>query len=206
MQVKKEEVRNKILESSKKLFIVNGFTDTSIKMIACDAGISVANIYNYYESKEELLNEIVKSAINSYEKFIQENSTEEIWRDPSQWNVQSETVRIIRFFRMMAKHRDEFQIMLNKAEGTNLEGYYEKMIDTLTEARTKIAQNAIEGNMGLIKRRRPKYLTRITIKIYLDVVLEGFRDNLSEAEIIEKLKEIANFMFFGYSFYLEPNV
>ncbi|MCD5415437.1 MAG: TetR/AcrR family transcriptional regulator [Clostridiales bacterium] len=205
MQVKKEEVRNKIIEVSKKLFLEYGFKKTSIKMIALDANISVANIYNYFDNKEGLLNEIVKEAINSYKEFIVINTTKKIWGDPKQWNAESECVRIVGFFKMMYRQKNEFQILCTKVDGSSLEGYYEKMIDDLTKARRKIGQNAIESNMVVIKKRSPKYLTRITIKMYLDIVFEGFRDNLSEREIIEMLRETVYFFFFGYSIYVRTD-
>ncbi len=58
MQVKKERIRKRIVESGKKLFIANGFKATTVKMIADDAGMAVANIYNYFGNKEKLLSHI----------------------------------------------------------------------------------------------------------------------------------------------------
>lgn len=202
MQVKKEAVRNRIIEVSKKLFLEFGFKKTSIKMIAVDANISVANIYNYFDNKEDLLNEIVKGAIDNYKAFIRMNTTKEVWSDLKQWNAESECVRIVSFFKMMYRQKEEFQILCTKADSSSLAGYYEKMIDTLTEARRKIGLNAIESKMGIIKKRSPQYLTRITVKIYLDLVFEGLKDGLSEQEITDMLRETVYFFFFGYSGYL----
>ncbi|MCR5235232.1 MAG: TetR/AcrR family transcriptional regulator [Lachnospiraceae bacterium] len=54
MQVKKDEIRNKILEMAQKLFIKRGYEKTSLKQIAEKSNISKSNIYRYYSSKEDI--------------------------------------------------------------------------------------------------------------------------------------------------------
>jgi len=64
-----EGIRNKtrrlILDNSLKLFANKGFHGTSISDIAKAAGISKGLAYNYFESKEKILNAIFEEAINS---------------------------------------------------------------------------------------------------------------------------------------------
>jgi AcrR family transcriptional regulator len=64
-----EEIRNKtrrlILDNSLKLFANKGFHGTSISDIAKAAGISKGLAYNYFESKEKILNAIFEEAINA---------------------------------------------------------------------------------------------------------------------------------------------
>ncbi|SFY07687.1 TetR/AcrR family transcriptional regulator [Ruminococcus sp. XPD3002] len=54
MQVKKDEIRNKILEMAQRLFIKRGYENTSLKQIAEKSNISKSNIYRYYSSKEDI--------------------------------------------------------------------------------------------------------------------------------------------------------
>ena len=64
-----EETRSKtrrlILDSSLKLFANKGFHGTSINDIARAAGISKGLAYNYFESKEKILNAIFEEALNT---------------------------------------------------------------------------------------------------------------------------------------------
>ena len=101
-----EEMRGKtrrvILENALKLFATKGYHGTSINDIAKAAGISKGLAYNYFDSKQELMEalfeqmlsigkefeEILESSLDSYEKlqvlinfsfkYIEEN--EEFWR------------------------------------------------------------------------------------------------------------------------------
>ncbi|MFN3598678.1 MAG: TetR/AcrR family transcriptional regulator [Aquificaceae bacterium] len=55
----KEQKRLEIIRASCKLFAEKGYYNTTIPDIAQVVGMSVGNIYNYFESKEELAKEIM---------------------------------------------------------------------------------------------------------------------------------------------------
>ena len=98
----REKTRNLILERALKLFSIKGYHGTSISDIAKSAGISKGLAYNYFESKQKLvealfeqmlqigheLEEILDSSLDPYKKlemliefsfkYIEEN--EEFWR------------------------------------------------------------------------------------------------------------------------------
>lgn len=56
----KEERRNKILMTALSLFVERGYYDTKITDIAAAVPMSTGLMFHYFESKEELLLEIVK--------------------------------------------------------------------------------------------------------------------------------------------------
>ena len=62
MQVQKDEIRSKILAVAEKMFIRNGYDNTSLRMIADKCYISKSNIYRYYQSKEEIYETLVAPA------------------------------------------------------------------------------------------------------------------------------------------------
>lgn len=51
----KEEMKTKILEAAKKLFLDHGFEKTSIRNIAEEIEYSPGTIYLYFKDKNELL-------------------------------------------------------------------------------------------------------------------------------------------------------
>lgn len=62
MQVKKDDIRNKILETAQRLFIKRGYENTSLKQIAEKCNISKSNIYRYFSSKEEIYEALTGNA------------------------------------------------------------------------------------------------------------------------------------------------
>lgn len=63
----REAKRNQIMDSALALFAEKGFSATSINMITKEAGISKGLIYNYFDSKEELIKTIL---INGFNEFL----------------------------------------------------------------------------------------------------------------------------------------
>ena len=63
----REDMRNRILRESSIYFAKNGFGDTKIGDLAKHIGIGQGTIYLYFKSKEELFEEIRKSAENKDE-------------------------------------------------------------------------------------------------------------------------------------------
>lgn len=61
----KEEKRKKIREAAAKLFAEKGFENTTTRDIAGAAGINNASLYYYFDSKEQLLYQILEEVIRT---------------------------------------------------------------------------------------------------------------------------------------------
>ena len=72
-----EEIREKrkkeILDTALELFSNEGFATTSISKIALKAGISKGLLYNYFDSKEDLIKTIIFNGIDYLTKFVDPN-------------------------------------------------------------------------------------------------------------------------------------
>lgn len=102
-----EEIRqqsmNKILEAAFVLIAKNGYESTSIAQIAKQAGISKGLLYNYFTSKEELLQTLVNNAMQHGDQIMNEIITD----DPSttlknmfEW-----------YFKDIVEHADQWKLM-----------------------------------------------------------------------------------------------
>ena len=87
-KVSKENTKNRIIESAKKLFADQGFQKTTVVDISRQAGLSEAALYDYFQGKEDLLLTIpdlwvseligdlkeqlfgIKGSINKLRKFL----------------------------------------------------------------------------------------------------------------------------------------
>ena len=68
----REKSRNKILQAALELFAHQGYHNTSVNQIAKKAQVAKGLVYNYFDSKEELLEGIVLNAMGeSHEMFLQ---------------------------------------------------------------------------------------------------------------------------------------
>lgn len=59
--------KKEIIEAALELFSVQGFEATSISQIAGAVGIRKASLYSHFESKQAILDELVKEVLEQYE-------------------------------------------------------------------------------------------------------------------------------------------
>ena len=70
MQVKKEDLRESILEAAQKEFLNKGFKSASMRTIAKKANTTLGNIYNYFSNKEDILEAVVGDIPKEIERLI----------------------------------------------------------------------------------------------------------------------------------------
>ena len=64
------ETEISIIRSAIKLFLENGYTKTTFKMIEADSGIKIGNITYYFHSKDELFKVLVEELMEYHAKVI----------------------------------------------------------------------------------------------------------------------------------------
>lgn len=67
-----ESRKEKIEEAARELFIRQGFHATSMRDIAKGAGVSLGNLYNYYETKEAIFESIVAKYMEVIDERLRE--------------------------------------------------------------------------------------------------------------------------------------
>lgn len=77
----RESRKIQILESALELFAREGYGHVSISMLSQHAGISKGLMYNYFESKEELLQQVVDYAIKELLEYFDPNQDGVLTRD-----------------------------------------------------------------------------------------------------------------------------
>jgi TetR/AcrR family hemagglutinin/protease transcriptional regulator len=61
-----------ILDCALKVMAINGLQLTSIQDIASEANMSVGSVYHYFESKEEIFSEVLRTGQTNYGKYVSE--------------------------------------------------------------------------------------------------------------------------------------
>jgi len=77
-QKRAQRKKQQIIDAAHELFLTRGVRETTIQMIAKKANVSQVTIYNYYDSKENVLYEVVKlifeAHTRSFEAIIYDSS------------------------------------------------------------------------------------------------------------------------------------
>lgn len=70
-QREKKEMRERILESARKIFLEKGYENTTIRNIAIDIEYSTGVIYLHFKDKGEVFHELLKEGFRLLEKQLQ---------------------------------------------------------------------------------------------------------------------------------------
>ncbi len=126
MQVLKEEIRNKIIDTAEQMFYEKGFGQASMRSIADEVGISVSNLYLYYKNKEALFAGVVD---HFYRFFVQGFDSFIDHRDEGEAHMDVEVIKALR--KMITSNPKKFVILMDKSAGTRYEGIKKEIIQNI---------------------------------------------------------------------------
>ena len=130
-QIRKES-RAKILVAALELFAIDGYHNTSISKIAKRAEISKGLLYNYFESKEELLKDVVIMSLADGLELLEQMQSSMATMKPKELLQFS----LEMFFTMLVENKTMWRLTFSLAmQITNM--------PTITEVVRKIFQDAL---------------------------------------------------------------
>ncbi len=140
-----EQTRLKIIAAALELFSKNGYSNTTLAMIADEAGFSRGPIYWHFKNKDELYQAVLGFSQEPLEQLIEQS------RCMAEQPLAAIEHFIGEWFRLLLEnrwHRQSFEILLNKTELT------EQMADTLKRER-KLTRNIVQLLQQLIEAAGP---------------------------------------------------
>ena len=187
MQVLKDEVRIQILQSAEKLFCENGFLETTMRSISKEVGISVSNLYLYYENKEMLFNAVADPIFNQNISDFAEFIEHEDDLDKLNHNINFIIGKII------LSSRERFLLIFEKSKGTKYEGFHDEMIAQIQKHIVKqmndkvsdknllsniFAKNLVDGIISIVKAHKDEEHFEQNLQHLTDFYSEGIKQFL----------------------------
>ena len=179
----REEKRGLILNTALELFAEQGFHATSVDQIAKKAGISKGLTYNYFESKKEILDEILKTGFDAIYSSFDLNKDGILTYEEFEFFIRNS-------FRIMTENRSfwklYFSLMMQPVvTETYINDYSEKSVDLLKiiiRFLTDLGSTDPQKDLTIISSLlKGAYLILVTSpkfadeEKYVDTILEGFQ-------------------------------
>ncbi len=129
MQKQKNNVRDLLLTVARDEFLKNGVKKTSMQTLAQKSGVAVGNIYNYFNSKDDLLKAILAPMLKAYEEYRRTgrspfyNTTDVFEYEEYFYMMKNLVVSFI------VPYRSELKLMIVETAGTSLEHYFDRFIE-----------------------------------------------------------------------------
>lgn len=136
----RQETESRIILAALRLFSQEGYSATSMRAIAREAGISLGLTYNYFSSKEQLLRAIVQQCLEEIVQSMQAGAQEELSLETLMANMLEIVQNNQEFWRLFHQIRLQQSIMeslLPEAEA--IQGYIMQQLQQLPEIRNTSA-------------------------------------------------------------------
>jgi AcrR family transcriptional regulator len=197
MQILKDGINSKIIESAVNEFFLLGYENTSMRNIAKTAGISVSNTYNYYKSKEELFHSLIEPVFKQLENVFKQSL--------QQYSDQHSAGDIVRIFtdtltdmllQMDARQRQLLIILAEKSAGTRYAKAKEEMVTLL---RMHFAEVVRKSGQAPQINENQGFILNIFAANYIDGLLKIMKDFRSRDWAEQNLKILLTYHLNGIS-------
>jgi AcrR family transcriptional regulator len=172
-----QETSEKILQIAEKLFVKNGYTATSMREIAAEAGIGKATIYYHFPDKESIGSALIKQTFGQMREALHRLEAEQDPRERIRLAVtgsveylleSADTISVLR--REVTSARDVM--------GQEFRGFFIEYINLLAEA----IQRGIDA--GIFRPVDPKATARVLMTMmqgtFASVYLSGIKYRSNE--------------------------
>jgi AcrR family transcriptional regulator len=202
MQVKKENIKELIVQVARQEFFDKGFKNSSMREISKKANVSLSNIYNYYKDKNELMKIIVTPLISTLTKILKDHNKPE-YIDIDIFNsLEYQDVYINMFMNLVVNYKNELKLLIFNAHGSK----YENFINDYCDRHEHIGYEY----MKIMKRKYPQINVNISpffihtmSSWWLNNIGEMVSHNLKPKEIELFIKEYITFTTAGWKKLME---
>jgi len=192
MQFLKEELRVKILESSKKEFFDKGFSKASMRTIAKKSGITVGNIYRYFDGKNSLFDEIVENVYKELFGLLEGDTNQMNTSSVDEFlkfrdNLIEELVKIV------SKNRKVVLILLNGAQGTK----YSDVKDEFYSLINRKIKRYFSENIS-IELKKYEFISEIISEGCIDGFITAIKKYDDQENLLYAMKMIFDYYFYDF--------
>lgn len=191
MQVLKPKIRSKILRVSEKHFFLYGFQDASMRKMAKEVGVSVSNLYRYYQNKLDMfiavIDEYQQDFISNYINILTPRDEE---FTPYLVTRISDVV-----FEAVKTDKRKFIILMDKSEGTPYADFSDKIVEGLS------------NNIKLAVKEfyKEELVISVIAKNFFNGLLEISRNCDDDDSLYLNLKALVSYHMKGIMEFLDSN-
>ncbi len=133
MQVRKEDIKQRIVEVARGEFFEKGFKDASMRTIASKSGVGLSNIYNYFKKKDDILKEVLSPLMMAFETMMKEHNKPEYISTDIFTSEAYQRENIGRFVDLITQYRKELNLLLFRSHGSRFENFTDEYTDRHTK-------------------------------------------------------------------------
>jgi DNA-binding transcriptional regulator YbjK len=138
-----KETKDRLMACAKEEFIEKGYNKASLRNICKNAGVTTGALYFFFKDKDDLFISIAKEPLDELKAVISDHFSSEALVpikgiDFSREDFLEDFAAAYSVLECLYKYKDEFDVILNKAQGSSLEGVVDSYVDYLYDHYLKL--------------------------------------------------------------------
>jgi len=200
----KPEIKEKILATTRQALVDKDFLSISTREIAKDSGVSLSNIYNYFPSKDALLEGVLDETLQEFETAKQkiektlQNEKKLLYLNFDKSRTYAQVI-----MEFILKHKTNLNILSHKAKGSKLDGYIDTWATNYARLEYTSLKLKAKGHKDLIKHLPSEFFIENLCGFFFASVQKLVEKELDEKSLKKYLEEIFAFIYQGWDYYTE---
>ena len=204
MQKQKENIKQTILDVSKREFVKNGFQKTSMRVIAKKAKVSLSNIYNYFQNKDQIFAFILEPLIRKFQKRIKEHNDKEHISMEIFYSNDFHIARVKEHIDLAINYKTELDLLLFKSAGSELADYKDKLIDQFSKVGVEYLQ-LMNEKFPEVNAHISDFFIHVSTAWWVNVLEEIVMHNLEKEDLRQFIDEYVRFTTAGWQKLMIPD-
>lgn len=199
MRRKSDATREMLLARAEEELGEKGFSGASLRSIAERAGATTGLIYTYFDSKDDLFEQLVAPAVSRLEAVLE---TEDVAlakaaRRPG-FNPQEWFTKNLRFLvGLIREHESAMRLLLLRAEGSRYAGYKETLVERGAARSARVFQR-LPRSRAFAGQELSAFFVRNLAAYVIEAATDMLRQGSTPAETERYEAEISAFLFSGW--------
>lgn len=196
---KSQETKNNLLASAKTEFFEKGYMQASLRNICKNAGVTTGAMYFFFEDKEDLFASLVEEPLNGLYTILKEHYLDEKEQADSgevmlhDISLHLEMAKKVICY--MYQYHDEFQLLLEKSQGSRFENFTDRFVEILEEHLREIS-DVIAKQTG--RETVEDYIIHWLTHLLIDMFMHMMTHEVSENDAVKYIETMVRYLIVGW--------
>jgi len=204
VQVLKKDIRQKILDSARKELLEGDFGSFNLRRLSSISGVSLSNIYNYFENKNAILECVLDEILQKFAKIDKKiDKTLKTQKKLLYINFDKSKTYATKVINFILENKEDLNILCNKTKGSSLENYIDNWAKNYAKMEYKSLQLKTKHNKDLLKYLPSEFFISNLCVFFFGCCKNLVAEPLEMEEIKAHLEEIFAFIYQGWDYYTD---
>jgi AcrR family transcriptional regulator len=203
VQTKKSELKQTILMVARREFIRKGYRGANLRIIAQKTPCSLSNLYNYFESKDDLFKQLLEPRLNEIRQAFEMARAILPPEGMVTYDLEDEQRYHKYVIDYIDTHRQDLKLIFLKSHGSSVEQFQEYVIDEYQEMWTRYIHYLKENFPEKAKQRISDFFIHTISSSYLNSMMECLIHDIPYEDMLRYSEQLTVYSYYGFLGLLE---